>query len=143
MTVEALQFGQTDITSCDQESVHILGSIQPHGILHLVDYQQLATRLYTGGTRLLLGVKPDRFPQMKLPDPFEDPVIATFVTSLCAAAPTAALAVLRSLGSRTGLRLLNVTLHTQGEVGIIELELEPAPSSLTPPAMRSGRSSPC
>ena len=70
MTVEALQFGQTDLTSCDREPSHIPGSIPPHGVMLVVDCQQLVIRLYAGDTRLLLGVEPDRLPHMKLSDLF-------------------------------------------------------------------------
>ena len=55
MTVEALQFGQTDLISCDREPIDIPGSIQPHGVMLVVDCQQLVIRRYAGDTRLLLG----------------------------------------------------------------------------------------
>ena len=74
---------------------------------------------------------------MKRSDLFEDPVLATLATSLCAAAPAA----LRGLRSRTGSLPLDVTLHTRGEVTIIKLE--PAQAPPPSPAIRSRRLSPC
>ena len=129
MTVEALQFGQADLTSCDREPIHIPGSIQPHGVMLVVDREQLVIRQYAGAIRQLLGVEPDSLLHLSLSTLFEEPVLATLGECLGASAPTLAPSVLRGLRTRTGPLPLDVTLHLQGELGI--LELEPARRSPT------------
>ncbi|MFZ4539896.1 hypothetical protein [Propionivibrio sp.] len=57
MTVAAVRFGQVDLTSCDREPIHIPDSIQPHGVLLVVDLKDLVVRQFAGDTRWLLGVR--------------------------------------------------------------------------------------
>ena len=39
-------FGQADLTTCDREPIHIPGSIQPHGVLLVVDREDFSIRQF-------------------------------------------------------------------------------------------------
>ena len=41
VTQSAVKFGEADLTTCDREPIHIPGSIQPHGVLLVMDRQTL------------------------------------------------------------------------------------------------------
>jgi len=113
-------FGQADLSSCDREPIHIPGAIQPHGVLLVIDRQSLAIRQFAGATRLLLGVAPERVVQCMLSGLFDAPTLQGLVQQL--RAPGAAPAALYRLKAREGSLSLNALIHTQGELGLIELE---------------------
>jgi len=48
-------FGQADLTNCDREPIHIPGSIQPHGLLLVLDPDTLAILQAAGDAGRLLG----------------------------------------------------------------------------------------
>ena len=56
---EAVRFGEADLTTCDREPIHIPGSIQPHGMLLVVDRKALTVEQMAGDARSLLGVAPE------------------------------------------------------------------------------------
>lgn len=58
----SIEFGAVDLTNCDQEPIHIPGSIQPHGALIALDPAGLRIVIAGGDTEKLLGV-----PAMALP----------------------------------------------------------------------------
>ena len=51
-------FGTADLTNCDREPIHIPGSIQPHGVLIVLDPGSLAVIQVAGDSRRLLGLTP-------------------------------------------------------------------------------------
>ena len=50
--------GALDLTNCDREPIHIPGSIQPHGVLIVLDPGSLKVIQVAGDTARLLGVTP-------------------------------------------------------------------------------------
>src|SRR4026207_2331379 len=52
--------------ACDQEPIHIPGSIQPHGVLLAVRPDDLTVVQLGGDTRSLLGIDPDVLPGTSL-----------------------------------------------------------------------------
>jgi light-regulated signal transduction histidine kinase (bacteriophytochrome) len=51
-------FGTADLTNCDREPIHIPGSIQPHGVLIVLDPDSLTVIQVAGDTARLLGLAP-------------------------------------------------------------------------------------
>jgi two-component system, chemotaxis family, sensor kinase Cph1 len=51
-------FGVADLTNCDREPIHIPGSIQPHGVLIVLDHSTLKVIQVAGDTGRLLGLAP-------------------------------------------------------------------------------------
>lgn len=125
----AIRFGQADLTTCDQEPIHLPGSIQPHGILLVVNRHDLVIVQYAGDTRLLLGIEPQRMAGCTLPDLFEQPMLAALIGHVQAPAPSAEPVILQDLTTHSGQLTLTATFHAQGELAV--LELEPARSSRT------------
>ena len=114
------RFGQSDLSSCDREPIHIPGAIQPHGVLLVVDRQSLAIRQFAGATRMLLGVDSDHVAQHTLSGLFDAPTLQMLVQHL--QVPDAAPAVLYRLKAKKGTLALNAIVQAQGELGLIELE---------------------
>jgi two-component system, chemotaxis family, sensor kinase Cph1 len=52
-------FGIADLTNCDREPIHIPGSIQPHGVLIVLDPSSLKAIQIAGDTGRLLGLAPN------------------------------------------------------------------------------------
>ena len=121
MPMNAPQFQHVDLNSCDREPIHIPGAIQPHGVLLVVRRHSLAIEHFAGDTQLLLGVEPDRLPQYTLADLFVAPTLQLLTERLARAdtKPT----FLHNLSAREGSLLLDASVHAQGELGIVELEI--------------------
>ena len=52
-------FGQADLTNCERELIHLAASIQPHGVLLVLDETELRILQATANTRGILGVGHD------------------------------------------------------------------------------------
>lgn len=129
-----LKFGHTDLSFCDREAIHIPGSIQPHGVLLVVNRHSLAVGQFAGACRLLLGVEPDRLAQCTLSDLFDVPTLPLLVQHL--SAPGILPVMLPNLKARRGTRALNATVHMQGDLGLIELEPADSSAAGTDPFMQ-------
>ncbi|MDF4001989.1 GAF domain-containing protein [Luteibacter sp. PPL552] len=57
-----------DLTACDREPIHIPGSIQPHGVLLVVDAATATVRQASGNAAHRLGVEPGTLPDAPLAD---------------------------------------------------------------------------
>jgi chemotaxis family two-component system sensor kinase Cph1 len=55
MSAAQIRFGEADLTTCDREPIHIPGSIQPHGVLLVVDRQSRKVEQVAGDAVQLLG----------------------------------------------------------------------------------------
>ena len=119
MTLPAIAFGQVDLTSCDREPIHIPGSIQPHGVLLVVERRSERVVQYAGNVALLLGTEPQRLLQCTLTDLFKHPDLAK---QLRAPTLSAEPVLLQELETCHGHLPLSATVHAQGELAIIELE---------------------
>ena len=130
MTIETVRFGQVDLTTCDREPIHLPGSIQPHGVLLVVNVDNLVIEQYAGNTTLLLGIEPEHTLGCRLPDLFEAPMLASLIEHLRSPTPSAEPIILLDLSTRSGQLMLTATFHVQDQLAIIELE--PARTSRTP-----------
>ena len=129
MTDSAVRFGEADLTTCDREPIHIPGSIQPHGVLLVIDRQDLTVEQMAGDSALLLGIDPPFVLERAVSALFE-PETAEFIrgqlnTTAGFVAPIMRLDV-RSSG---GTVPLDLTLHAMDRTAIVELEPARRPSS--------------
>ncbi|MDB6015358.1 MAG: multi-sensor signal transduction histidine kinase [Gammaproteobacteria bacterium] len=76
----AIRFGEADLANCDREPIHIPGSIQPHGVLLVVDRHGLAVEQVAGDTLSLLGFSPQEILDHSVCELFESE-IEVFVRS--------------------------------------------------------------
>jgi light-regulated signal transduction histidine kinase (bacteriophytochrome) len=122
MTQESVKFGEADLTTCDREPIHIPGSIQPHGVLLVLDRSNRRIEQVAGDTLTLLGLSADQCLDLPL-SALLDPETEAFVSSQLATAPENVAPTMRlNVGSRTQARLMDLTLHALGRTAVIELE---------------------
>jgi two-component system, chemotaxis family, sensor kinase Cph1 len=122
VSVDSIRFGEVDLTTCDREPIHIPGSIQPHGVLLVVDRQQLAVEQVAGDTRLLLGLDPQRLPGHSVAD-LLDAEASSFVSARLGVAAEFVAPVTRlGVRSRLGALPLDLTLHAMDRTVLLELE---------------------
>ena len=57
--VPSVPFGKADLTSCDREAIHLPGSIQPHGLLLVIETPSLRIVQAAGDTRAVVGAELD------------------------------------------------------------------------------------
>jgi light-regulated signal transduction histidine kinase (bacteriophytochrome) len=129
MSEVAIRFGEADLTTCDREPIHVPGSIQPHGVLFVVDRVGFLIEQVAGDTRMLLGVEQDRLLGLPLSAVFEKDTEA-FVHARLGAQPAFVAPTMRlGVRSRSGSLPLDVTFHAMDRTIIVELE--PARRTMT------------
>ena len=122
MSIQSVRFGQVDLTTCDREEIHVPGSIQPHGVLLVVNLDDLVVVQYAGNTALLLGIEPGQTLGRRLPDLFEEPMLASLIEHLRTPTSGTEPVSLIDLSTRSGQLMLSATFHVQGALALIELE---------------------
>jgi light-regulated signal transduction histidine kinase (bacteriophytochrome) len=120
--MSAVRFGEADLSTCDREPIHIPGSIQPHGVLLVLDRQRQTVEQVAGDTASLFGVAPDQLLGLPAAELMEFDTGKFMRAQL--AAPASFIAPLMRLGvrSRTASVPLDLTLHAVGTTAILELE---------------------
>jgi chemotaxis family two-component system sensor kinase Cph1 len=117
-----IAFGEADLTSCDREPIHIPGSIQPYGVLLAVGRSDFVIRQFAGDTRFFLGVELRCMPQLSLHSLFAEPVLLPIAERLRDPAAIIAPSIQTGIITRTGALPLDMTIHAQGDLAVIELE---------------------
>ncbi len=122
MSSPAVRFGEADLTTCDREPIHIPGSIQPHGILLVLDRRTGMVEQTAGDTRFLLGRGTAQLVGVALASILE-PEAEAFVRA-CLDVPARAVAPSVRLGirSRSGALPLDLTIHADATTALLELE---------------------
>jgi len=117
-----VRFGEADLTTCDREPIHIPGSIQPHGVMLVVDRREFVLEQVAGDSRMLLGIDPDRIPGLSLSAVFDPDTAALLVSQLASPSEFVAPMMRLGVGACTASDPLDLTLHATGRTAIIELE---------------------
>jgi two-component system, chemotaxis family, sensor kinase Cph1 len=122
MADSTVRFGEVDLTTCDREPIHIPGSIQPHGVLLVVDRKDLAVEQIAGDASRLIGVDPEHALGLPL-SRLLDSDTAAFATERLSA-PSGFVAPIVRLGASAcgGTSPLDLTLHAMDRTVIVELE---------------------
>lgn len=129
MTDATPSFGQADLTTCDREPIHIPGSIQPHGILLVVNRDDFSILQCAGDTRFMIGVEPARLPQLSLSGLLPQNIVLLIAQRLHVPQPLVLPTVIFGINPLTGALPLDATVHACGNRAMIELE--PARRSVT------------
>jgi light-regulated signal transduction histidine kinase (bacteriophytochrome)/CheY-like chemotaxis protein len=133
LTADPVVFGEADLTNCDREPIHIPGSIQPHGVLLVVDRQDLSIEQTAGDTKLLLGIDPDRLIGLGLSTMLDRDALA-FVAAQLDGPMCIAPVVLLGIVPRSGAMTQDMTLSAEGRTVLVEFEpARRAPSSAGDP----------
>jgi light-regulated signal transduction histidine kinase (bacteriophytochrome) len=126
---DAIRFGEADLTTCDREPIHIPGSIQPHGVLLVVDRHGLCVEQSAGDTHTLIGIDGRRLIGLPL-SMILDPQTMAFVTERLGASSAFVAPIMRlGVASCSGSLPLDLTLHAMDRTVIVELE--PARRTMT------------
>ena len=129
MNDPAIRFGEADLTTCDREPIHIPGSIQPHGVLLVVDRQRRVVEQVAGDSRSMLGMDPDRIIGQSVSAILESDTDSFVRARLDSAAEFIPPLMRLGVQSRTASIALDLTLQASGGTAIIELE--PARRTMT------------
>jgi light-regulated signal transduction histidine kinase (bacteriophytochrome) len=122
VTQAVVKFGEADLTTCDREPIHIPGSIQPHGVLLVMDRQTLRIEQVAGDAGSLIGAADARLSGMPLSAVLDADAEGFVAGQLAAATENVAPVMRLNVGSRTGTQLLDLTVHALGRTAIVELE---------------------
>jgi two-component system, chemotaxis family, sensor kinase Cph1 len=122
MTLEAVKFGEADLSTCDREPIHIPGSIQPHGVLLVMDRETLRIEQSAGDTQLLLGLAGEQIGGMPLSAILDGEAAAFVSLQLAGAAENVAPSMRLNVRTQEGTQPLDLTLHALGRTAILELE---------------------
>ena len=124
MNETVVKFGEADLTTCDREPIHIPGSIQPHGVLLVLDRQRQIVEQVAGDCQAMLGMAATRIIGAATSE-FLEQDIEAFVRGQLAA-PSANIAAVVRLGVRSRCASLPLDLTLQASGGTAIIELEPA-----------------
>ncbi|MUG99083.1 GAF domain-containing protein [Scytonema sp. UIC 10036] len=65
-TSEIITASNVDLTNCDREQIHIPGSIQPHGLLLVLQLPEFTIRQVSSNSQEILGIPPQQLLQKKI-----------------------------------------------------------------------------
>jgi chemotaxis family two-component system sensor kinase Cph1 len=122
MSGAEVRFGEADLTTCDREPIHIPGSIQPHGVLLVVDRQRRLVEQVAGDTRTMLGVDPKNVPGLPLSSILDAEISKQVTAGLETGTSFVAPLMRLGVGSSGGSMRLDLTMHAVAGTAIIELE---------------------
>jgi chemotaxis family two-component system sensor kinase Cph1 len=132
-----VKFGEADLTTCDREPIHIPGSIQPHGLLLVVERRSGTVEQAAGDCRRFLGLAVEAIIGCAVEDLFDARTVALLHSTLSGMAPFVPPRMCLQVGCRSGSADVDLTFHAIADTAILEIELSdhaPAssPSSLIP-----------
>jgi light-regulated signal transduction histidine kinase (bacteriophytochrome) len=122
VNTEAIRFGEADLSTCDREPIHIPGSIQPHGVMLVMDRTQRRIEQVAGDTRALLGLSQEQLLDQPIAE-LLDADSTRFVSEQLNLS-SSAVAALTRLGVNAGGTTipLDLTLHALDQTVVLELE---------------------
>ncbi len=122
MSAAEVRFGEADLTTCDREPIHIPGSIQPHGVLLVINRGSRTIEQSAGDTWKLLGRAGEDILTRSI-DELLDADAGEFVR-VQLSAPASFVAPIVRLGVLAGTpgRPLDLTLHATGDTAVLEFE---------------------
>ena len=130
MNEPAVKFGEADLTTCDREPIHIPGSIQPHGLLLVIDRRTLEVEQLAGDSERLLGIAPSGVLGRAVGEIFEAGTAAFLGGQLGVEAAFVAPIVRLGVRPRADSPPLDLTLHALDRTAILELEPARRPATV-------------
>ncbi|MBX9605079.1 MAG: GAF domain-containing protein [Gammaproteobacteria bacterium] len=122
-------FAHAGLDTCDREPIHIPGSIQPHGVLLVVERDDFTIREYAGDIRFVLGIDPGRLRQMSLASLFDQAVVLQTARHVRDSTKVVMPSIILNVGCTTGSLPLDLTIHARDRRVVVEIE--PARRSLS------------
>ncbi len=122
MSSAPIQFGSADLTICDHEPIHIPGSIQPHGVLLVIDRRRLKVEQTAGDTRLLLGLTPEALIGRDLSTLLDAEAYAAACARLASPVSRVAPTLRLGVNLRGGKLPVDLTLSADAHTALLEIE---------------------
>ena len=122
MIQDTVLFGEADLSNCDREPIHTPESIQPHGVLLVVDRRTLSIEQVAGDTAFLLGLAPERLIGLQASSLFDELTHAYMSSQFAATSERIAPLLRLGVMPRSGSLALDLTLSALGQTALIELE---------------------
>jgi chemotaxis family two-component system sensor kinase Cph1 len=129
MSDVVVRFGEADLTTCDREPIHIPGSIQPHGVLLVIDREDFTVEQMAGDSKALLGFEAAEVIDHCVAELFEAETAAFLIEQLHAAAGFVAPIMRLGVHTRGGKTPFDLSLHAMDRTAIVELEPSRRPTS--------------
>ncbi|HEY9853902.1 MAG TPA: ATP-binding protein [Leptolyngbyaceae cyanobacterium] len=117
---------EVNLNNCDEEAIHIPGSIQPHGVLLVLREPQLTILQASNNTADFFGISPERIIKKNISELIDDSQLISLKEALANEDIQIVNPFKLSLFTTTGNRLFDGIIHRND--GVLILELEPAPS---------------
>lgn len=117
-----VRFGEADLTTCDREPIHVPGSIQPHGVLLVVNRDTRVVEQVAGDSLQLLGIPPAEVPGLTLAAILDADVEAFVAAMLGGPTESVAPAMRLHVGVRGRDEPLDLSVHALGRTAFLELE---------------------
>ncbi len=122
MNSEAIRFGEADLSTCEREPIHIPGSIQPYGVMLVLDRKVRQIEQVAGDAQSILGIAPGQLLGHPIAELLDAEATAFVNEQLNLSSPS--VAALTRLGVRSAAASLplDLTLHALDHTAILELE---------------------
>lgn len=116
-------FGEADLTNCERELIHLAGSIQPHGVLLVLDERDLHVKQASANCGHLLGVDTAALLGAPLPAPAAD-LRARLQARVAAGLDARPVTITCDIDVRDRRTRFEGTVHRVADAGIV-VEIEP------------------
>ncbi len=113
---------EVDLTSCDREAIHIPGSIQPQGVLFVLQEPQLKILQISNNTDVFLGIPADSLVNQDLKTLFPPSQIELLNQCASEENPEIFNPIRLSVENQYCSLVFNGTIHRSGELLILEIE---------------------
>ncbi len=117
-------FGQADLTNCERELIHLAASIQPHGVLLVLDEHSLNVLQATTNVDVMLGIAHDTLVQQPLAN-LSASLVQQIRQATAASDLSMPMPIQCQIASSSGRREFAGHVHRHPAGGLI-LELEPS-----------------
>jgi two-component system, chemotaxis family, sensor kinase Cph1 len=122
MSSVEVRFGEADLTTCDREPIHIPGSIQPHGVLLVIDRQRCCVDQVAGDTQSITGMGHSQIIGQPISAVLDAEATAFVTETVKSTAHFVAPSMRLGVGPMQGDARFDLTLHALGDTAIVELE---------------------
>jgi light-regulated signal transduction histidine kinase (bacteriophytochrome) len=131
----SVRFGEADLTTCDREPIHIPGSIQPHGLLLVLERRTGRVEQAAGDCPRFLGFAVDEVIGRAVDELFDARDVAPLHATLGGATPFVPPRMCLQVRCRSGAADVDLTFHTAADTAILEIEPWTQGSSGTPSSL--------
>jgi light-regulated signal transduction histidine kinase (bacteriophytochrome) len=117
-----VRFGEADLTTCDREPIHIPGSIQPHGLLLVLERRTGLVEQAAGDCRRFLGRAVDEIIGRAIDEFFDERTVALLRSTLSSDTQIVPTRICLQVRCLNGSADVDLTFHAAADTAILEIE---------------------